>query len=74
MIQVTIRLADGSLDEYSESDGFISNLNSLRKQGFLGKELIHQLITDDWGAPPIVVNITGTTSKGSEVNVKIPYE
>lgn len=74
MIQVSIRLIDGSLDEYSESDEFISNLNSLQEQGYRGKALIHQLITDDWGAPPIVVDISGVTSEGIKVKVKIPYE
>jgi hypothetical protein len=74
MIQVSIRLIDGSLDEYSESDEFISTLHSLQDQGYTGKLLIHQLITDDWGAPPIVVDISGVTSTGINVKVKIPYE
>jgi len=74
MINVSIRLVDGSLHEYSESDVFISNLNLLQSKGYEGKLLIHQLITDDWSAPPIVVDISGETSKGVRVNVKIPYE
>ncbi len=74
MIKVSIRLVYGSLDEYSEGDEFISNLNLLQSEGYEGRSLIHELITDDWSAPPIVVDISGETSKGIKVNVKIPYE
>lgn len=74
MIKVSIRLVDGSLDEYSEGDEFISKLNLLQSEGYEGISLIHELITDDWSAPPIVVDISGETLKGLKVNVKIPYE
>ncbi len=73
MIQVSIKLVDGGLQELTEEDEFICQLEILQNQGYEGKELIHQLLTDDWGAPPVYVDISGTTSNGSVVNIRIPY-
>ena len=73
MIEVSIKLVDGGLQEYTEGDCFVSRLDSLQRQGYEGKKLVHELITDDWGAPPIYVDITGTTSKGTAINIRIPY-
>lgn len=73
MIQVSIKLVDDGLQEYTEGDDFVVRLDTLRNQGYEGKELVHELITDDWGAPPVYVDITGTTSKGTIINVRIPY-
>ncbi len=73
MIHVSIKLVDGGFQEQNEDDEFISQLETLQKQGYEGKGLIHQLITDDWSAPPIYIDITGTTSNGSVVNIRIPY-
>ncbi len=68
MIKVTIRFVDGSLQEFSETKEFLSRLAELKEQGYEDKELIDRLITDDWGAPPVFVEI-----KGSEINLQIPY-
>jgi len=68
MIQVTIRFVDGSLQEFSETKEFLLRLAELKEQGYEDKELIDRLITDDWGAPPVFVEI-----KGSEINLQIPY-
>lgn len=73
MIHVSIKLVDDSLQEQTENDEFLSQLKILKNQGYEGKELIHQLITDDWGAPPVYVDINGTKSNGSVVNIRIPY-
>ena len=74
MIQVSISLVDGGLQEFEESDSFVLRLDQLRSQGYEGRSLIHELITDDWGAPPVYVKISGKTSKGQEVNEHIPYQ
>lgn len=74
MVKVSISLVDGSLQEYSEGDNFVSRLKLLQSQGYQGKTLVHELISDDWGPPPRFVHIKGTTSEGSKVDVQIPYE
>ena len=68
MIQITIRCVDGSLQEFTETKEFLLRLSELKDQGYEGKSLIDRLITDDWAAPPVFVEV-----KGSEINLKIPY-
>lgn len=73
MIQVSIRFVDGGFQEYSERSDFLSRLTELQNQGYEGKELINTLITDDWGVPPLSVQIRGKGPDGSEVDLQIPY-
>ncbi len=72
-IRVLIRLVDGGLQEFDESPAFLQKLRSLQSQGFTGKQLIHHLITDDWGAPPTVVEILGKDSDDKSFEIRIPY-
>lgn len=39
-----------------------------------GKNVIHELITDDFGAPPRSMEITVTTESGKKVKIYIPYD
>jgi len=48
-------------------------LSQLKEQGYEGKYLVHELITDDWGTPPLYVKILGKTLKGQAINEHIPY-
>lgn len=72
-IKVSIRLVDGGLQEFDESPAFLQKLHSLQSQGFTGKQLIHHLITDDWGAPPTAVEVSGKDSDGKDFEIRIPY-
>ena len=38
-----------------------------------GKELIHTLVSDDWGPPPTCLRIEATTEDGKTVTISIPY-
>ncbi len=73
MITVSIRFVDGSMQEFSESADFLSTLTELQNQGYKGKELIHELLSDDWGAPPLSVQIKGTKSDGTKTDINILY-
>ena len=73
MIQVSISFTDGDFQEYAESSDFLSRLTELQNQGYEGKKLINALISDDWGAPPLVVQIKGRVPNGSEIDLQIPY-
>ncbi len=73
MIQVSIRFVDGGFQEYPESSDFLSRLTELQNQGYEGRELINALISDDWGAPPLSVQIKGKGPDGSEVDLQVPY-
>jgi len=70
---VKAHLADGGLQELTFGPELLQQLESLQKQGYTGKQLIDRLITDDWGPPPVFVEISGTTSDGRIVDVRIPY-
>jgi len=73
MVKITIRFVDGSLDEFEESDHFLLRMNALQMNGYKGKELINELITDDWGPPPLLVEIKGIKEDGTKVDLTIPY-
>lgn len=72
-IQVEARLVDGSTQDFRFGESFIFEMNQLKTQGINGKELIHSLLTDDWGAPPLYVLVTGTDQNGVVINEPIPY-
>jgi len=74
LVTVSIRFVNGSMQEYIENDFFIGKLRKLENQGYRGKSLINILISDDWGAPPISVNIKGKLADGSVINESIRYE
>jgi hypothetical protein len=38
-----------------------------------GKQLIHEMVTDDWGAPPRSMVIEASTGDGRRVRISIPY-
>ncbi len=72
-ISVSIRMVDGSLSEFASDESLLRKLYALQGQGLRGKQLIHQLLSDDWGPPPLVVEIYGTSSDGKQIHVRIPY-
>ena len=74
MVQVTIRFVDGSIKEFDEGPAFLERLTDLRTRGYTGKELIHALLTDDWGPPPLHINITGVSESGEKIDITIPYK
>lgn len=47
MVKITIRFVDGGLDEFEENDHFLLRMNALQMNGYKGKDLINELITDD---------------------------
>ena len=73
MIQVQIHLVNGGLQEFSEHPSIINRLIDLRNDGLSGKQLVDALISDDWGAPPSSVSLTGTLEDGTRVEEHISY-
>jgi len=67
-IKVLADLTDGSQMRFT-GDHYLSKYKSLAVQGYEGKALVHALLTDDWGAPPMRVRIL---EDGLQVAV-IPY-
>ena len=73
-VKVSIPLVNGGLLEYEETPSLLEKLRTLQARGLQGKALIHELLTDDWGAPPKWVTISGTAPDGEAINVRIFYE
>ena len=74
MLKIEIHLVNGGLLDLEESDSFWHRLVDLQKCGFAGKELIHELISDDWGPPPRLVCIQGSLIDGTKIDVTLPYD
>ncbi|MFH1293961.1 MAG: hypothetical protein ABIJ44_07515 [Pseudomonadota bacterium] len=72
-VKVSVRLVDGGLIEFTKASGFLRELQSLQSQGYTGKQLVHRLLTDDWGAPPVAIEISGQSPDGQDFEVRIPY-
>jgi len=73
VITVSVYTVDGGLQEWKESDSLYTKLLSLRRNGCVGKALIHSLLTDDWGSPPAGVRIHGKLEDGTHVDEYLPY-
>lgn len=72
-VRVSIRFVDGGLQDYLEGPDFLSKLRLLQSQGVAGKQLVHELIGDDFGAPPSGVEVWGKDKDGQGFSIKIPY-
>lgn len=72
-IMITVRTVDGGMQDWLEDLQFLSRLRTLQSEGLEGKELIHALVSDDWGAPPRSVRIHGQDASGQSFSVEIPY-
>ena len=73
-VKVYVRLVDGGDMEMRLPAEALQRLERLEAEGYTGKWLIHELLTDDWGPPPVVVTISGTHPDGRWIERKIPYD
>jgi hypothetical protein len=75
MLTLSIPLVNGgAFPDRDVDDDLYEKYLSLREDGFEGKELIHELLTDDWGPPPTGIYLKGTLDDGTDVDLYIPYE
>jgi hypothetical protein len=73
-VKVEVRLVDGGAQDWTFGSEFLAKLAALDAQGLTGKDLIHALLSDDWGAPPVIVTIIWTGSDGRRHVRKIEYD
>ena len=73
MITVRTFYIDGSASEDTTDESIIEQLIHLKNLGYEGKELVHHLLSDDFGAPPTSINISGKLKNGTEINETIYY-
>ncbi len=72
-LQLQVSLVNGDGHEFPVGEDFLLRLKELEDSGLRGKSLIHALLSDDWGAPPLFVTITGHGPDGMPVDIRIPY-
>lgn len=72
MLTATARLKDGGLQPCGRVS--LDRLRALERDGLRGRSLVHALTTDDWGAPPLFLELTGLDENGQPLRVVIPYE
>ncbi len=73
-LEIETSLVDGGMLDATADDSFVARYRKLVAEGYAGKHLVHELLTDDWGAPPRSVRIFGTMDTGEIVNILIPYD
>jgi hypothetical protein len=66
-----VRLVDGGYLEYSEDVSLLSRLADLEASGYSGKALVYKLITDDWGSPPLSVQIMSSETCNVSADITI---
>ena len=74
MIKISIRFIDGSYDDWQEPVSVLDKLKELERNGYTGRSLIDELITDDWAAPPVNVRLEGKGSNGGIVDITLSYD
>ena len=73
-VKVEAKLVDGGAQDWVFGPEFLEKLKMLEAQGLAGKNLIHELLSDDWGAPPVIITISWAGADGRRVQRKIPYD
>jgi len=73
-VRVVARLVDGGEMDWAFGPEFLTKLGALEARGLSGKGLIHELLTDDWGPPPVTVTISGTGPDGRRLKRTIAYD
>lgn len=72
-VTVAVNLVDGSYTEWNEPLGILAKHDRLVHEGLSGKALIHALLSDDWGPPPVRVTLSCPGVDGKTIKIVIPY-
>ena len=73
LVKVEANLVDGSYMEWTVPLAILAKHDRLVHEGLKGKALIHELLTDDWGAPPTRVTLSCPGVDGKLIEIVIPY-
>lgn len=73
VVLVSIGFVDGGSHEYYEGHELIDRYEQLKQRGLEGKALVHALFSDDWGPPPVWINLAGHRKDDRPFRIDIPY-
>jgi hypothetical protein len=74
LLLIKVPRVDGSLSDFEEDEQIIERLAELRRIGYTGKALVHELLTDDWGCPPACIRIVGVKDDGTVIDETLSYD
>lgn len=75
MVKVEISFVDGSArPPLHKGDEFYRQFKSMKGEGFDGREIVFELISDDWAAPPSGIRVVGTLEDGTRIDEYLPCE
>ena len=72
-LTITVRSVDGTMRKFPIGQHKLQELAQLQRQGLTGKTLIHEWLTDDWGAPPIYIDVQGIDADGKKADIRLLY-
>lgn len=73
LVKVAVDLVDGSYDEWNEPLSILAKHDRLVHDGLRGKALVHALLHDDWGPPPVRITLSCPGVDGKLIEIAIPY-
>lgn len=73
MVRAEAHLRDGGLAEFNLPDSSIQKVERLRQDEYSEREIIHQLLTDDWAAPPLYVELIQHAGTPQAVRIRLRY-
>lgn len=72
-ISYLVTRVDGSQQLIEGDPRDLQLFRDLTAQGYTGRRLLDELITDDWGAPPAYVIISTRPADGAPASISIRY-
>lgn len=63
MVKMIAHLVDGGLWESDFAEDILREAARLRQEGLGDRAIIHKIITDDWGAKPIYVELVSADTR-----------
>jgi hypothetical protein len=73
LVKVVADLVDDGRSQWTQPLTILAKHDRLVHEGLSGKALIHALLTDDWGPPPVRVTLSCPGVNGKDVEIVIPY-
>lgn len=74
LVKVHVRVVNGRAWDFEMPWSFVVQARAMQARGVEDWRIVNELITDDWGAPPLVVEVTGTGPDGKPVALTLRYD
>ena len=72
-VQLRIGFVNGDALDLEKPWSFVGDVEAMRARGVEDWRIVHELISDDWGPPPLNIEVTGTWPDGKPLLLKLHY-